>query len=78
MKAQVTVTLKPGVLDPAGQAVLGGLHALGYPEVRGVRIGKFFEIDLESTPDSDVRLARMCDQLLANPVIEDFRIEVIS
>lgn len=78
MKARVYVTLKPGVLDPAGQAVRGGLHALGYSEVSDVRIGKFFEVELADGADAEARLAKMSDQLLANPVIENFRVELVG
>ena len=76
MKAKVYVTLKPGVLDPAGKAVVGGLHALGYSEVEDVRIGKYFEIELEDGPDAEARLREMSDKLLANTVIENFRVEL--
>jgi phosphoribosylformylglycinamidine synthase len=76
MKAKVFVTLKRGVLDPAGKAVLGGLHHLGYDDVRDVRIGKFFEIEVADGPDARARLERMADQLLANTVIETFRVEI--
>ena len=76
MRARVYVTLKPGVHDPAGKAVQGGLHHLGYTEVAGVRLGKFFEIELEDRPDARERLEEMCRKLLANTVIESFRIEL--
>ncbi len=75
MKARIYVTLKEGVLDPAGKAVVGGVHALGYSEVSEVRIGKFFEMELKDSSDGE-RIREMCGQLLANPVIEDFRIEL--
>jgi phosphoribosylformylglycinamidine synthase len=76
VKARVYVTLKSGVLDPAGKAVVHGLHALGYAEVGDVRIGKYFEIEVEDGPDAEARIAKMCRQLLANTVIEDFRVEL--
>lgn len=75
MKAVVYVTLKPGVLDPAGKAVMNGLHALGYDEVGDVRIGKYFEMEIEGELDQ-ARIEEMCNRLLANTVIEDFRVEV--
>ena len=78
MKAKVFVTLKTGVLDPAGQAVVHGLHSLGYEDVQDVRIGKFFEIELAGGSDAEERLRSMSAQLLANPVIEDFRVELES
>ncbi len=76
-KARVYVTLKPGVLDPQGQAVAGALLRLGFGEVADVRIGKFIEISLcgADAGNERERLAKMCEGLLANPVIEDFRIE---
>ncbi len=77
MLARVYVTLKPGVLDPAGKAVEGSLHALGFGQVSGVRLGKYIELQLEcSQADAEKRLLAMCETLLANPVIEDFRYEI--
>lgn len=79
MKAQVYVTLKPGVLDPQGQAVAHALERLGFSEVRGVRVGRYVEIEIEPGEAPEAlrrRLAEMCQKLLANPVIEDFRVEV--
>ena len=73
--AVVHVTLKPGVLDPQGQAVRRALHQLGYTEVEDVRIGKRVEIRLTGDGDGRERIERMCRDLLANPVIEDFRVE---
>ena len=73
--ARVYVTLKPAVNDPQGLTVMGGLHSLGYQTVKDVRIGKYLEIrvdtDDEAQAASDV--AGMCDRLLANPVIENYR-----
>ncbi len=73
--ARVYVTLKSAVNDPQGLTVMGGLHSLGYEAVTDVRIGKYMEIRLDGDdPDVAERaIAEMCDQLLANPVIEDFR-----
>jgi phosphoribosylformylglycinamidine synthase subunit PurS len=78
MVARVFITLKPGVLDPAGKAVEQSLHALGYPEAESVRLGKYVELQLA---DRDPQLARarveeMCRKLLANTVVENFRVEV--
>ena len=77
MKARVFVTLKRGVLDPQGKAVCTGLHQLGYREVTDVRIGKFMEVSLGGLPrqEAERRLHAMCEKLLANPVIEDYRFE---
>ncbi|PWJ16896.1 phosphoribosylformylglycinamidine synthase subunit PurS [Jannaschia seohaensis] len=75
MKARVTVMLKDGVLDPQGEAVRHALGALGFGGVEGVRQGKLIELDLaEGTTEDEVRA--MCDQLLANTVIESYRIEM--
>ena len=76
MKARIYVTLKPDVLDPQGKAVFHSLQELGYSEVADVRIGRFLEIELNGEPaDARGRLDEMCRRLLANPVIEDFRVE---
>lgn len=74
MKARVFITLKPGVLDPQGKAIHHALEGLGFSGVNDVRAGKLIELDVdESTSDSD--LEAMCRKLLANTVIENFRIE---
>ena len=70
---RVFVTLKPSLLDSAGRTVAGALHKLGYDELRGARIGKLVELEVE--PYDEARVREMCDRLLANPVIEDYRIE---
>lgn len=77
-KAKVYVTLKPTVNDPQGLTIQGGLHLLGFSMVSGVRVGKYLEIQME---DGDLEAARgkveeMCDRLLANPIIEDYRFEL--
>jgi phosphoribosylformylglycinamidine synthase len=77
--AKVYVTLKRGVLDPQGSAVARSLRSLGYDEVADVRLGKFIEVALaEGVPAADERkrIEEMCKKLLANTVIEDFRIEM--
>ena len=77
MKARVVVTLKRSVLDPQGQAVGRALASLGFAEVQGVRLGKVIELELdeEDPRRSRERLSAMCEKLLANPVIEEYRIE---
>ncbi|ESA34233.1 phosphoribosylformylglycinamidine synthase [Leptolyngbya sp. Heron Island J] len=77
-QAQVYVTLRPSVLDPAGTAVRSGLEHMGYDNVTQVRIGKYVEVSLTADSEEAARqqLDRMCDQLLANPVIENYRIEL--
>ena len=79
MKARVYVTLKPSEFDPQGRVVADALVTLGYQDVRDVRQGKFFEVEL-SEPDATkakARVTEMADKLLANPVIESYRVEVL-
>jgi phosphoribosylformylglycinamidine synthase subunit PurS len=78
MLARVYVTLKPGVLDPAGKAVEGSLHALGFGQVTGVRLGKYIELQLPDGGGADARaqVEEMCRKLLANTVVENFRVEI--
>jgi phosphoribosylformylglycinamidine synthase len=74
MKARVFITLQPGVLDPQGKAIHHALEGLGFSGVNDVRAGKLIELDVEdSTSDSDIEA--MCRKLLANTVIENFRVE---
>ncbi|MEM6255699.1 MAG: phosphoribosylformylglycinamidine synthase subunit PurS [Cyanobacteria bacterium P01_D01_bin.156] len=77
-QAQVYVTLHSSVLDPAGTAVHSGLEHMGYENVESVRIGKYIEVSLTADSEAAARqqLDRMSDQLLANPVIENYRIEL--
>lgn len=76
--ATIYVTLRPSVLDPAGTAVRSGLNHLGYDNIDQVRIGKYVELNIEATDESSAeqQLDRVCDQLLANPVIENYRFEL--
>jgi phosphoribosylformylglycinamidine synthase subunit PurS len=77
MKARVYVTLKNGVLDPQGQAVGKTLGRLGFAEVKDVRIGRYVEVELDGDPaTARGRLDEMCRRLIANTVIEDYRIEL--
>ena len=78
MLARVYVTLKPGVLDPAGKAVEGSLHALGFGQVSGVRLGKYIELQLPDGggPEARAQVEEMCRKLLANTVVENFRVEI--
>ena len=73
--ARIYVTLKPAVNDPQGLTVLGGLHSMGYEAVTDVRIGKYLEVRVagDDAAQAETDIAAMCDQLLANPVIEEFR-----
>lgn len=76
-KVKVYVTLRESVLDPQGSAVMGALHSMEYSEVKDVRIGKFLELQIEEgTRDIDTVVREMCEKLLANTVIEDYRFEV--
>ncbi|WP_243290982.1 phosphoribosylformylglycinamidine synthase subunit PurS [Bacillus sp. FJAT-47783] len=76
-KVKVYVTLRESVLDPQGSAVKESLHSMNYKEVQDVRIGKYMELLIEkSERDVEEVLKEMCDKLLANPVIEDYRYEI--
>jgi phosphoribosylformylglycinamidine synthase len=78
MRARVFVTLKPSVFDPQGRTIAEALHALGYQGVAGVRQGKYFELDLVTAQPAEAQAlaSEVADRLLANPVIESYRIEV--
>lgn len=78
MKAHVYVTLKQGVLDPQGKAVAHALQSLKYSSIQEVRQGKFFEVELKgiSSEEAKKQVGEMCEKLLANTVIEDYRFEV--
>ena len=89
MRARVYVTLKPSVFDPQGRVVADALVTLGYQDVKDVRQGKFFEVELaDADPaanvsaearraEAEARVTEMADKLLANPVIESYRVEVL-
>ena len=78
MKAKVEVFLKPGVLDVQGKAIEGALHGLGFPEVDQVRVGRTIAFDVagEDRAAAEARVKAMCDRLLANAVIESYRVEI--
>jgi phosphoribosylformylglycinamidine synthase PurS subunit len=80
MRVKIFVSLRSGVLDPQGKAIERSLHALGYGEVRDVRMGKYLEIEVEvaSREAAESRIQEMCNKLLANPVIEDYRFEILE
>lgn len=89
MKANVYITRKAGVLDPQGQAVEKTLGQLGFADVASVRIGKFVEIELSPAGESPAsppldregaraRVVQMCEQLIANTVIEEYRVEIVK
>ena len=76
-KVKVHVYLKPGVLDVQGKAVEGALHSLGWPGVTNARVGKMIEFNLaDNVADPDAEVKRMCETLLANTVIESYRVEL--
>ncbi len=79
MKAMIKVTLKNGVLDPQGKAIMGSLGSLGFDGYDNVRQGKYFELDIEafSKDEAKARATDMCEQLLANTVIENYEIEIV-
>ncbi len=76
--ARIYVTLRSSVLDPAGVAVESGIKQMGYEGVTGVRIGKYIELKLNATDEADAKtqLDKICDRLLANPVIENYCFEI--
>ena len=78
MRARVFVTLKPSGFDPQGTTVAEALHTLGYSAVKDVRQGKFFELEMDARTGDEARhiAAEAADKLLANPVIESYRIEI--
>ncbi len=80
MKAIVNIQLKPGVLDPQGKALHHALGALGFSDVRSVRIGKQIVLELDETDPAkaEAEVKEMCEELLANTVIEDYEIEFRS
>lgn len=81
MKAKVYVTLKPSVLDPQGKAIHHAVETIGYRTITDVRQGKYFEITLDdsvSATDAHAEISRLARDVLSNPVIEDFRIELDS
>jgi phosphoribosylformylglycinamidine synthase subunit PurS len=78
MRTRVFVTLKPSVFDPQGTTVTEALHTLGYASVKDVRQGKYFELDIDASSSDEARrlASEAADKLLANPVIESYRVEV--
>jgi phosphoribosylformylglycinamidine synthase len=80
VKARVVVTLKPSVLDPQGQAVTRALGSLGFDEVKGARLGKLIELEVDAKDAASARkrVEEMCEKLLANTVIEEYRYEIVK
>ncbi|HZO87378.1 MAG TPA: phosphoribosylformylglycinamidine synthase subunit PurS [Chthonomonadaceae bacterium] len=79
-QVKVVITLKPTLLDAQGRVVQDALHSLGYANVEQVRIGKYMELELSPNDNGDIEteVKEMCDRLLANPVIENYRFEVVK
>lgn len=79
MKARVYVTLKPSVFDPQGRTIAEALHSLGYGGVGDVRQGKFFELEVNAGSQDQARAlaSEVADKVLANPVIESYRVEIV-
>jgi len=77
MKVKIYVTHKKGVLDPQGKTVESALKTLGYKNIFGVHIGKYIEVEVEGTREKvEKQVKEMCDKLLSNPIIEQYRFEV--
>ncbi|GIV04773.1 MAG: phosphoribosylformylglycinamidine synthase subunit PurS [Fimbriimonadales bacterium] len=75
-KAKIYITLKPALLDAQGRVVQNALQQLGFENVRSVRVGKYLEVELHPDGDPREQIEAMCQKLLANPVIEQYRYEV--
>ena len=80
MKAKIYITLKEGIHDPQGRAVLQSLQTLGFTTTKDIRVGKFLEVELQDTEkeSAESNIKSMCQKLLANTVIEDFRYEIVG
>ena len=82
MLAKIYVKMKESVLDPQGKAVLGALHSLGYAEAKDVRVGRYIEVRLnpalERGAEAEKRIKEMCEKLLANTIIEEYRFEIVE
>ena len=80
MKAKVYITLKSGLLDAQGKTVRSALESLGFKGVKDVRVGKYLEIELNGGRAASAKkdVERMCDKLLANPIVETYRVDVTS
>lgn len=79
-QAHIYITLRPSILDPAGTAVQSGLKHMGYESIERVRIGKYIDLKLSAANEDTAhqQLERMCNQLLANPVIEHYRFDLVE
>lgn len=79
MKAKIHVTLKQGILDPQGKAIEHALDSLGFTHAENVRVGKYMELDLNQTDraKAEIEVKAMCEKLLANTIIEEYRYELV-
>jgi phosphoribosylformylglycinamidine synthase len=79
MRARVFVTLKPSVFDPQGRTIVEALHSMGYAGIEDVRQGKYFELEVAATDSAQATslASEVADKLLANPVIESYRVEIV-
>ena len=77
-QVKISVTLKKSVFDPQGKTVLDALHSLGFREAESLRVGKFFELNLnaKSKKEAEAQIKAMCEKLLINPVIEEYQFEI--
>jgi phosphoribosylformylglycinamidine synthase PurS subunit len=75
---KIAVTLKPTLLDAQGRVVQSALHQLGFDDVSSVRIGRYVEVEIADSAEFEQRVDEICSKLLANPVIEDYRYEVVK
>ena len=78
MKAKIHVTLKQGILDPQGKAIEHALDSLGFRNAANVRVGKYMELDVKETDktQAEAQVKSMCEKLLANTIIEEYRYEL--
>ncbi len=78
MKAKIHVTLKPGILDPQGKAIEHALESLGFKTAANVRVGKYMEVELNETDKAkaEAEVKQMCEKLLANTIVEEYRYEL--
>ncbi len=78
MKARVYVSMKPSVLDPQGQTICSALNSMGHKEIAAVRQGKYFEIEIAESAAAAKLLDEVAREVLSNPVIEDYRVEILD
>jgi phosphoribosylformylglycinamidine synthase len=77
-RAIVYIRLKEGVLDPQGKTIANAMKNMGYDEFSSVRSGRFFELECDDSPDLEARIDEVCRKLLSNPVVETYRVDMVS